>query len=101
MSLYCATGSADTDLSSMELKGLLDDALAKLGVRNRVLAVPPDQTRLHSRAGELTRFAWQHYGDRLRAVLPALGTHAAMGPKQLSHMFGDMPLDMLRLLTNA
>ena len=97
MSLYCATGSVDTDLSSAELKALLDEGLAKLGERNRVLAVPPDQTRLHSRAGELTRLAWQHYGERMRAVLPALGTHAAMGPKQLTHMFGDMPQDLFKV----
>jgi nickel-dependent lactate racemase len=97
MSLYCSTGSVDTDLSSTELKGLLDEGLAKLGARNSVLAVPPDQTRLHSRAGELTRLAWQHYGERLQAVLPALGTHAAMGEKHLSHMFGDMPLDLFKV----
>ncbi len=97
MSLYCVTGSVDTELSSTELKGLLDEGLAKLGERNRVLAVPPDQTRLHSRAGELTRLAWQHYGERMRAVLPALGTHAAMGPKQISRMYGDMPHDLFKV----
>ena len=91
MSLYCAIGSVDTDLSSLQLKNLLIESLAKLGQRNRVLAVPPDITRLHSRAGDLTRYAWQHYGDRLQAVLPALGTHVAMKPAQISHMYGDMP----------
>jgi nickel-dependent lactate racemase len=68
--------------------------LAKLGQRNRVLAVPPDQSRLHSRAGELTRYAWEHYGDRLNAVLPALGTHTAMQPEQIARMFGAMPQEL-------
>ncbi len=45
-----------------------------------MLAVPPDQSREHSRAGELTGYAWQYYGDRLKAVLPALGTHTPMRP---------------------
>jgi nickel-dependent lactate racemase len=97
MSLYCAKGSVDTDLSPLELNGLLTESLAKLGPRNKVLAVPPDQTRAHSRAGELTRYIWQHYGDRLKAVLPALGTHTAMRPDQLSDMFGDVPQELFRV----
>lgn len=97
MSLYCAKGGVEVDLSAAELKGLLAESLAKLGARSRVLAVPPDQSRFHSRAGDLTRFAWEHYGDRLKAVLPALGTHTPMQPAQLTHMFGDVPLDLFRV----
>ena len=36
-------------------------------------------------------------GDRLKAVLPALGTHSAMQPVQLQHMFGDMPSHLFRV----
>ena len=28
-----------------------------------LLVVPPDQTRFHSRAGDLTHYAWEYYGD--------------------------------------
>jgi len=77
------------------------EGLTKLDPRNKVLAVPPDQTREHSRAGELTRYAWQHYGDRLKAVLPALGTHTAMRPDQIAHMFGDVPQDCFAFITGA
>ncbi len=97
MSLYCAVGSLDTDLSSQQLNDLLTESLAKLGPRNKVLAVPPDQTREHSRAGELTRYAWQYYGDRLKAILPALGTHTAMRPDQITHMFSEVPQDLFRV----
>src|ERR1035437_4688924 len=97
MSLYCATGSVDTDLSPQQLKDLLTESLAKLGQRNRVLAVPPNQTREHSRAGDMTRYAGQYYGDRRKAVLPALGTHTAMQPDQIAHMFGDIPGDLFRV----
>jgi len=97
MSLYCATGSVDTDLTSNQLQQLLEEALNKLGQRNRVLAVPPDQSRLHSRAGELTGCAWQYYGDRLKAVLPALGTHTAMNPDQLANMFGNVPQSLFHV----
>ena len=94
MSLYCATGSAETDLSSEQLKALLSESLAKLGERNRVLAVPPDQSREHSRAGILTRYAWEYYGDRLKAVLPALGTHTPMRPDQIAQMFCGVPAEL-------
>jgi nickel-dependent lactate racemase len=94
MSLFCEVGSIDTDLSPQQLNDLLVEGLAKLGPRNNVLAVPPDQTREHSRAGELTSYAWKHYGERLKAVLPALGTHTAMRPDQIAHMFPDVPLEL-------
>jgi nickel-dependent lactate racemase len=96
MSLYCSVGSVDTELSSEQLKELLVESLAKLGVRNNVLAVPPDQSREHSRAGDLTRYSWEYYGDKLKAVLPALGTHTPMRPDQIAHMFGKMPQELFR-----
>ncbi len=97
MSVYCAVGGVETDLSSSQLNELLCGNLAKLGPRNRVLAVPPDITRLRSQAGALTHMAWEHFGDRLKAVLPALGTHSPLQPAQLTHMFGDMPQDLFRV----
>ncbi|HUE02391.1 MAG TPA: lactate racemase domain-containing protein [Bryobacteraceae bacterium] len=97
MSVYVARGAADLEIGGSELKSLLFEALGKLGERRRVLVVPPDITRLHSRAGELTQFAWEYYGDRLAAVLPALGTHAAMSAAQLTRMFGDVPQDLFHI----
>jgi len=97
MSLYCATGSVDTDISPQHLNELLVESLAKIGQRNNVLIVPPDQSRIHSRSGELTNAAWQYYGGRLKAVLPALGTHTAMRPDQITHMFGDVPQELFRV----
>ena len=97
MSLFCAVGSVDSDLSPSQLQQLLEESLAKLGSRNSVLAVPPDQSREHSRAGELTNYAWQYYGDKLKAVLPALGTHTPMRPDQIAHMFGNMPQSLFHV----
>ena len=66
-------------------------ALDKLGKRKKVLAVPPDFTRMHSQSGVLTELAWQYYGDRLTDVLPALGTHKAMTDEEIATMFGATP----------
>src|SRR5208283_3270201 len=97
MSLYCAVGSPDTELSAHKLKDLLAQSLTKLGARTHVIAVPPDMSRLHSRAGELTRYAWEFYGERLQAVLPAVGTHAAMNSAQIERMFGAMPHQLFKV----
>jgi nickel-dependent lactate racemase len=97
MSLYCAAGSAESELSSRQLQELLKESLAKLGKRASVLAVPPDQSREHSRAGELTRYAWEYYGDGLKAVLPAIGTHTPLRPEQIAHMFAGVPAGLFRV----
>ncbi|HEY0786279.1 MAG TPA: lactate racemase domain-containing protein [Acidobacteriaceae bacterium] len=97
MSLYLATGGAEMEIAPEALASLLYQALDKLGPRQRVLAVPPDQTRAFSRAGKLTRLAYHYYQDRLEAVLPALGTHAPMTPGQLAWIFGDLPQEKVRV----
>jgi len=97
MSIYCSIGSTETDLTAEELKHLLSESLSALGNRNSVLAVPPDQSRAHSHAGELTSYAWSYYGDRLKAVLPALGTHTAMHPAQIARMFPGVPQELFHV----
>jgi hypothetical protein len=88
MSLFFAAGSADAEMSEAEIRAGLREALGKLGERQRVLAVPPDFTRFHSKAGELTEMAWEYYGEALVDVLPALGTHSPMTDAQIATMFG-------------
>lgn len=95
--LYCAKGSVDTDLTSQQLSELVVESLAKLGKRDNILAVPPDQSREHSRAGEITGIVYKHYGDKLKAVLPAIGTHTPMRPEQLAHMFPGIPAELFRV----
>ena len=97
MSLYFAVGSAETELPAEEIRTGLFEALGKLGERQRVLAVPPDFTRFHSKSGELTELAWEFYGDRLADVLPALGTHKPMSDEQIATMFGRTPRELFRV----
>ncbi len=94
--LYFNRGSVTDCLDAHALHEGLVDALDDLGPRNKVLVVPPDATRLHSFAGDLTRYAWQYYGDRLTDILPALGTHKPMTDEQLDRMFGDVPKTLFR-----
>lgn len=97
MSLFFAAGSPTTEMSAEEIRAGLFEALTKLGDRKRVLAVPPDFTRMHSQSGTLTELAWEYYGDRLVDVLPALGTHKAMTDGEISTMFGATPRALFRV----
>jgi nickel-dependent lactate racemase len=97
MSLYLSLGNEQSALTSQELRSALCDALKQLGAKHGVLAVPPDITRLHSHSGDLTRFTYEFYGDKLQAILPAVGTHKPMTPAQLTRMFGDVPHSLFRV----
>jgi nickel-dependent lactate racemase len=94
--LYYARGGENERLGAEDLRRGLTEALEKLGKRRKVLVLPPDITRLYSRAGELTRYAWQYYGAALTDILPALGTHSPMTEPQIAKMFGDLPRHLFR-----
>lgn len=96
MSLYCATGSADGVLHHAQLQSALYEVFEHLGTRTRVIAVPPDYTRIHSQAGPITCLAHSFYENRLVDVLPALGTHAPMDDWQLERMFPSLPKSLIR-----
>jgi len=95
--LLFAKGSASTILSEKEIKEGLYSAFEKLGKKKKVLAIPPDFTRFHSRAGELTRYSYQYYKERMTDILPALGTHFAMTEKEIDEMFGNVPKELFRV----
>src|SRR6266700_1595969 len=97
MSLFFAAGSPTTEMSTEEVRSNLFQALDKLGARHKVLAVPPDFTRMHSQSGLLTELAWRYYGDKLVDVLPALGTHKAMTDKEIAAMYCATPRSLFRV----
>ena len=94
---YYARGSAHEVISDGELRSALAEALGKLGKRGKVLAVPPDFTRFHSRAGRITELAWEYYGAALTDVLPATGTHFPVSEQEKLAMFGKVPRPLFRV----
>ncbi|MBN1557926.1 MAG: DUF2088 domain-containing protein [Lentisphaerae bacterium] len=95
--LFYERGSAHEVLGPDDLRAGLFEALDALGPRERVLAVPPDITRVHSFAGPLTRFAGEFYGARLRDVLPATGTHTPMTAQEIGAMYAGVPPELFRV----
>lgn len=94
--IYFEKGSPEFVLSGQDLKEGLFTALARIGERKKVLAIPPDYTRLPSKAGILTSFAYQYYQEKLTDILPALGTHSPMTDAQIQHMFPHVPRNLFR-----
>jgi nickel-dependent lactate racemase len=90
-------GSPGCDLSGADVKALFSGALAEVleetGPSGRVLIVPPDITRFHSRAGLFACIAAETLTKRKIpfAVLPALGTHRAMTATETGRMFPGIP----------
>ena len=94
--IFYEKGSVETSFSAVDLKQGLFEAFEKIGNKQKVLAIPPDYTRLPSRAGELTEMTWEYFGEKLTDILPALGTHTPMTDNQIHHMFGKTPRKLFR-----
>lgn len=95
--LFFSRGSVDSTLTREDLKEGLFQALDKLGERRKVIAIPPDITRLHSQAGVLTELAWEYFGPRLADVLPSIGTHVPMTGEEIGMMYGRTPMSLFRV----
>lgn len=89
--MICGRGSEHTNLAEAEIRDLVRGYLDQLGPRRKVLIVPPDHTRLHSRAGLITSAIRDYYGDAVAGILPALGTHRPMSADELDLMFPGIP----------
>ena len=94
MSTYIAHGGKASIITTEEKRALLQEALLKLGgIPKKILVIPPDITRLHSNAGELTRILyelWDAANGTTFDILPAIGTHAPMTEPQIAEMYGDL-----------
>ena len=95
--IYYGRGSEREVMSDDALRAGLAEALDRLGKRRRVLAVPPDITRFHSRAGRITEMVSEYYGDALCDVLPATGTHFALTDEEKQKMFDRVPRHLFRV----
>jgi nickel-dependent lactate racemase len=96
--LHFAEGGADRIIDARRAEELVDGLLADLGPLRRVLLVPPDFTRFHSGAGELTALLYRKLSATTEVeVLPALGTHAPMSSAEIARMFPGIPESRFRV----
>ncbi|NLD20887.1 MAG: DUF2088 domain-containing protein [Bacteroidales bacterium] len=95
--LYYARGSKTDNISPDEVRSILKEVFDGMGIKKRVVAIPPDFTRFNSYAGPITEMAYDYFQDALTDVMPALGTHTPMTDEQISAMFGHTPKNLFRV----
>lgn len=91
--IFFEKSGENLSLTDQDLKEGLLKAINKISEKssiNKVLAIPPDITRFHSRAGALTIAAKEILGEKLTHILPALGTHSPMTSEEISDMYPSM-----------
>ena len=94
--IYYARGSKTDVITPEEVRDALFSVFKAMGPKRRVMAIPPDYTRLNSFAGPITDMVYEYYGDRLTDVMPALGTHTPMTDAQIADMFPGTPRSLFR-----
>jgi len=95
--IYYQYGSETTVMSPSDLEYGVYAALVKIGQRKKILVVPPDFTRFHSRAGDITTLLYNYFRDSLTDILPALGTHSPMTESEIAEMYKGVPKELFRI----
>ena len=74
--VFFAEGNAGARIAPARISELIDSMLQKLGKLDKVLVLPPDYTRYHSFAGEITCMLYEKLKGRSHIrIMPTLGTH--------------------------
>lgn len=89
-------GSQSTEISTEQLEDFVAASLAALGNARSLIALPPDITRFHSRAGLITDMIARMADSRLKVVMPALGTHVPMSSEEIQAMYPGTPPNLFR-----
>ena len=72
--LYCSEKVLQGSLSAKQLDEIIEQVVAKVSKERelkRVLVIPPDFTRFHSRSVEITSKLYSWLADAISLVLPA------------------------------
>lgn len=76
-------------LAREEIFAALEESVAQMrGKAKKVLLLPPDYTRMHSRAGLITAQLYRRISEFAQVdVMPALGTHVPVSEAECAEMF--------------
>ncbi|MEK7718844.1 MAG: lactate racemase domain-containing protein [Bacteroidota bacterium] len=95
--IFFSEGAAHLTIDRDRISELIDTMLEKLGNLGRVLILPPDFTRYHSYAGEITGMLY----DKLKnssyiEIMPTLGTHLPLSDYELDTMYLGIPHEIFK-----
>ena len=94
--LFYAKGGPDMDLTEEDISAAIRQVAEQLGERKKVLIVPPDYTRAHSMSGKVSKALYDHYGEAVVDILPALGSHVPVTIAEKDEMFAGIPHEASR-----
>lgn len=104
MATILSHGSPTTIIAQSQKTAFMQQILQSIreqqgGAPARVLLLPPDMSRFHSDAGNLTQILYNALTpDAHVDILPTIGTHYAMTDAELREMFGpDIPLERFKV----
>lgn len=84
----------ESGISRAIIETFLDELLVELEIsKKKVLLIPPDYTRVHSYAGEITQILVKMLENSSIDILPALGTHIPMTSIQINSMYSHIPFN--------
>lgn len=88
-----ADGGPENEISGIKLEELIGAVASTIpSDRKNILLIPPDFTRYHSGAGEISSILYRLLSGRAKVdVLPALGTHRPMTGSEMNKMFSGIP----------
>lgn len=75
------------------MKSFLEELLGEIDYSlKKVLLIPPDFTRYHSKGGQITQILYEQLKKDCKVkIIPALGTHSPLTDTETSYMFGCIP----------
>ena len=78
----------DGGIKDGELRELIAETIEKIPVPlKKILLLPPDITRLNSRAGQITAILYEMLNQKVEIhIMPTLGTHAPMTEDKIRFM---------------
>ncbi|NQZ57200.1 MAG: DUF2088 domain-containing protein [Lentisphaeraceae bacterium] len=93
---FLCDGNPTRIITDRELEQHLDNYIDAHRDVKKLLFLPPDITRLNSRAGQITAYLYKHFSQFAEIkLMPALGTHFPMTKKECDKMFGpEIPFEL-------
>lgn len=96
--MWVGYGGTDVVIDLDTKRRMLWDVFGSVRKHSKVLILPPDITRLHSGAGELTRILYEILRDSNElCIMPAIGTHAPMSEAQRNLMYPHIPEELFKI----
>lgn len=88
-------GDTNVSIDSETLKSLLSQAFQKIDC-SKVLLLPPDITRFHSKSGEITKILCDILPGN-KTIMPTIGTHEPLNDEHKKVMYQDIPPELFKV----